>query len=164
MWRKGNPLALLMGMQIDTANMEIALKTRNKTSIWPSNPTTGHIPWGNHNWSQRPLEHYLQQLGHGSNLDVINMQGVKLSSDWLEAMFQESQWSAFWFQPIWSPGAFAQHEVTILHQVGALVPMKLRDVDQIVCTSPKEEPRPGPIAVLSFPFLSLLKYSWYTVW
>ena len=48
--------------------------------------------------------------------------------------------------------------------VGALVPIEFRDVDQIVCTSPKEEPRPGPIAVLSFPFLSLLKYSWYTVW
>ena len=37
--------------------------------------------------------------------------------------------------------------------VGALVPIEFRDVDQIVCTSPKEEPRPGPIAVLSFSFL-----------
>ena len=27
-------------------------KTRNKTTIWPSNPTTGHIPWGNHNWKR----------------------------------------------------------------------------------------------------------------
>ena len=24
------------------------LKARNKTSIWPSNPTFGHIPWENH--------------------------------------------------------------------------------------------------------------------
>ena len=24
-------------------------KTGNKTTIWPSNPTTGHIPWENHN-------------------------------------------------------------------------------------------------------------------
>ena len=29
--------------------MEIPLKTWNKTTIWPSNPTTGHIPWENHN-------------------------------------------------------------------------------------------------------------------
>ena len=36
-WRKGNTLALLAGMQIDIAtmgiNMEISLKTRNKTTI-----------------------------------------------------------------------------------------------------------------------------------
>ena len=25
-------------------------KTRNKTTIWPSNPTPRHIPWGNQNW------------------------------------------------------------------------------------------------------------------
>ena len=30
--------------------MEIPLKTRNKTTIWPSNPTPRHIPWGNQNW------------------------------------------------------------------------------------------------------------------
>ena len=40
MWRKGNPLALLVGMQIDTATMKdsmevwsIPLKTRNKTTM-----------------------------------------------------------------------------------------------------------------------------------
>ena len=36
-WRKGNPLALLVGIYIDTAtmedSMEIPLKTRNKTTI-----------------------------------------------------------------------------------------------------------------------------------
>ena len=40
----------IVGMQTHTTtmenNMEIPLKTRNKTTIWPSNPTTGHIPWG----------------------------------------------------------------------------------------------------------------------
>ena len=29
-------------------SMEISLKTRNKSTIWPNNPTTGHIPWENH--------------------------------------------------------------------------------------------------------------------
>ena len=24
-------------------------KTKNRITIWPSNPTTGHIPWENHN-------------------------------------------------------------------------------------------------------------------
>ena len=45
--RKGNPLTLLVGMQTDTTtmenSMEIPLKTTNKTTIRPSNPTTGHI-------------------------------------------------------------------------------------------------------------------------
>ena len=29
-----------------------SLKTWNKTIIWPSSPTTGHIPSGNHNWKR----------------------------------------------------------------------------------------------------------------
>ena len=44
-WRKGNPLTLLVGMQTGTAIMEnsveIPLKTGNKTAIWSSNPTPG---------------------------------------------------------------------------------------------------------------------------
>ena len=47
-WRKGNPVALLVGRQIDIASMEnsmeIHLKTRNKITMSPSNPTTGHTP------------------------------------------------------------------------------------------------------------------------
>ena len=30
-------------------SMEISLKTRTKTTIWPSNPIIGHIPWESHN-------------------------------------------------------------------------------------------------------------------
>ena len=33
-------------------SMEIPLKTRNKTTIQPSNPTFGYVPWGNHNWKR----------------------------------------------------------------------------------------------------------------
>ena len=48
MWIKRSPPALLVGMYTDTAimenNMEIPLKTRNKSTIWPSNPTTGIHP------------------------------------------------------------------------------------------------------------------------
>ena len=29
-----------------------SLKTRNKTTIWPSNPTPRDIPWGNQNWKR----------------------------------------------------------------------------------------------------------------
>ena len=32
--------------------MEIPLKNSNKTTIWPSNPTPRHIPWGNQDWKR----------------------------------------------------------------------------------------------------------------
>ena len=56
-WRKGNPLTLLVGMQTSTATMEnsveIPLKTGNRTAIWPSNPTAGHTHQGNQNWKKQ---------------------------------------------------------------------------------------------------------------
>ena len=45
-WRRGNPLTLLVGMQTSTAGMEnsveISLKTGIRPAIWPSNPIPGH--------------------------------------------------------------------------------------------------------------------------
>ena len=45
-WKKGNPLTLLLGIQTGTAIMEntveIPLKTGNRTAIQPRNPTPGH--------------------------------------------------------------------------------------------------------------------------
>ena len=47
-WRKGNPLALLVGMQTGTANMEnsveIPFKTGNRTAIQPAIPLLGIHP------------------------------------------------------------------------------------------------------------------------
>ena len=47
-WRKGNPLILLVGMQTATTTMEnsreIPLKIRNKTTIQPNNPILGIYP------------------------------------------------------------------------------------------------------------------------
>ena len=52
-WRKGNPLKLLVGMQTSTATMEnsvgIPLKTGNRIAIRPSNPTAGHTHQGSQN-------------------------------------------------------------------------------------------------------------------
>ena len=49
-WRKGNPLSLLVGMQTSTATMEnsveIPLKTGNRTALLPSNPTARHTHRG----------------------------------------------------------------------------------------------------------------------
>ena len=53
-WRKGNPLTLLVGIQASTdtveTSVEIPLKTGKRTAIRPSNPTAGHTYWGNQNW------------------------------------------------------------------------------------------------------------------
>ena len=65
-WRKGIPLILFVGMQTDITtmenSMEIPLKTRNKTIIQPSNPTTGHIPWGNQNWKRHIYSMFIAAL------------------------------------------------------------------------------------------------------
>ena len=53
MWRKGNPLTLLVGMQTGIAAMEnsveIPQKNKNRTAIQSSNPTAGYTPRGNQN-------------------------------------------------------------------------------------------------------------------
>ena len=72
MWRKGKPLALLVGMQTDTVtmenSMEISLKTKNKTTIWSNNPTTEQTPrrqsLKNTHVSQCSLQYYSLQPGH----------------------------------------------------------------------------------------------------
>ena len=47
MWRKGNPSALLVGMQTGAAtmsnSMEFPQKTTNGTAFWPWNSTAGII-------------------------------------------------------------------------------------------------------------------------
>ena len=47
MWRKGNTLGLLVGMQADAAtvesSVEISQKIKNESAFSPSNPTSGNI-------------------------------------------------------------------------------------------------------------------------
>ena len=55
-WRKGNPLTLLVGMQTSTAtrvnSVKIPYKTGNRTAIQSSNPTAGHTHRGNQSWKR----------------------------------------------------------------------------------------------------------------
>ena len=37
-------------------------KTKNKTTIWPSNPTPRHIPWGNQNWKNTCIPLFIATL------------------------------------------------------------------------------------------------------
>ena len=50
MWRKGNPLALLVGMQTSAATLEnsteVPQKIKNRITLWPSNCTTRNLSKG----------------------------------------------------------------------------------------------------------------------
>ena len=65
-WRKVNPLILLVGMQTSVATMEnsveIPYKHGNRTAIWPSNPTAGHIHQGNQNWKSHMSPMFIAAL------------------------------------------------------------------------------------------------------
>ena len=52
MWKKGNPLALLVGCKLIQPLWRTVWRFPKKLKIkplWPSNPTAGHIPWEKHN-------------------------------------------------------------------------------------------------------------------
>ena len=81
-WRKGNPLTLLVGMQTGTAtmenSMEILLKKKKKVEIEllydPAIPcwayTSRIVELNETHVFRCSLQHCVQYLGHGSNLDV----------------------------------------------------------------------------------------------
>ena len=61
MWRKGNPFALLVGMQTGAVtvenSMEIPQKIKNGSAFWPSNPTPGNIMEGTENTNLKKRKH-----------------------------------------------------------------------------------------------------------
>ena len=65
--KKGNTLTLLVGMYIGATTMENRMetpqKTKNRTTIRSSDPTTGHLSRGNHD-----VKRYMYPNVHGSTL------------------------------------------------------------------------------------------------
>ena len=61
MWRKGNPSALLVGMQPDAAtvenSMEILQKNLNGSAFQPSDPSSGNISKGTQNTNSKEHKH-----------------------------------------------------------------------------------------------------------
>ena len=61
MWRKGNPSAPLVGMQIGAAtvesSMEISRKLKNGSAFWPIDPTSGNLLEGTQNTNLKEHEH-----------------------------------------------------------------------------------------------------------
>ena len=66
-WRKGNPLTLLVGMSTGAAtmenSMEVPQKTKTRVAIGSSNPTPGHISRQNYN-----LKRYMHPYVHSSTM------------------------------------------------------------------------------------------------
>ena len=52
-WSKGTPPTLLVGIYIGTTtvedSMKVSLKIKDRTTIYLSNPTPGHLSGENHN-------------------------------------------------------------------------------------------------------------------
>ena len=65
-WKKGNPLCIAGGSVNWYSHYGRqygdSLKTRNKTTIWPSNPTTGHILRENHNSKRHMYPNAIETL------------------------------------------------------------------------------------------------------
>ena len=61
MWRKANPFALLVGMQIGAAtmenSMEIPQKIQNGSAFRPSSATSGNITEGTQNTNLKQQKH-----------------------------------------------------------------------------------------------------------
>ena len=78
MWRKGNPLALLVGMQIGAAtvesSMKIPQKIKNGTAQWPSNSTSGNISEETQNTN---LKRYMHPCVHCGI--IFNSQDAEVS-------------------------------------------------------------------------------------
>ena len=61
LWRKGNPSALLVGVQTGAAtaesSIEVPQKIKNGSAFRPSNPTSRNIPEGSQNTNLKEHKH-----------------------------------------------------------------------------------------------------------
>ena len=88
MWRKENPLALLVGMQTSVAtlenSMEVLQKVKNRTVLWSSNCTTRYLP--------KVYKVQIQRVMYPNIYSsIINnkqmMERVQMSINWLVKMW-----------------------------------------------------------------------------
>ena len=94
MWRKGNPFALLLGMQTGAAtvesSMEIPQKIKNGSAFWPSNPTSRTISEGTQITNSK--EHKLPYV-HCSV--IYNCQGKKAAQVPISRWVDQQLWDIY---------------------------------------------------------------------
>ena len=84
MWRKGNPLALLVQMQTGAAtlrnSMEVPQKVKSRTVLWPSNCTPRHLLKG---YKSTDLKGPVHSDGYGSAIsNSQTMERAQMSINW----------------------------------------------------------------------------------
>ena len=84
MQRKGNPSALLVGMQTDRATLansvEVPQKMKNRTTLWPSKCTTRYLPKGYKNGDLKRHMHCNVYSSIINNRHI--MEKAQMSTDW----------------------------------------------------------------------------------
>ena len=80
MWRKGHPLALLVGMLTSTTtlenSMEFPQKVKNRTTLQSSNGTTMYLPKGYKNTDSKGYMHpdvYRSSINNSQNVERAQM-------------------------------------------------------------------------------------------
>ena len=61
------------------------LKTSNKTTIWPRNPTPRPVPWGNQNWKR-----HMYPVVHCSTITIgrtWKQPGCPLTNEWIKKLW-----------------------------------------------------------------------------
>ena len=93
MWRKGNPLAMLVGMQAGTAtvgnSVEVPQEVKNGATLQPSNCTTGYLP---QRYRSSKTTWHLHPNVHSSNVHSSQtVQGTTtqcpLRDEWIKKMW-----------------------------------------------------------------------------
>jgi len=90
LWRKGNPLTLLVGMQVGTATLENSVKVpqklKNRATLWPSNCTTGYLPQ-RHRCSEK--KGHMHPNVHSSNVRIAK---AWKEPRWMDRLHSSNRW------------------------------------------------------------------------
>ena len=80
MWRKGNPNALLVGVQTGAATVEnsreFPQKIKNGTALWPSDPTPGNLSKETQNTNSKEYMHpyvHCNVIYNSQDLEVVQV-------------------------------------------------------------------------------------------
>ena len=84
MWRKGNHLALLVGMQTGAATVESSMETpqkiKNGSAFWPRDLTFGNVSEGTQNTNLKEHKHLHAYVHCSVIYNCQNMEAAKCPS------------------------------------------------------------------------------------
>ena len=89
MWRKGSPLARLVGMWTGAATLEncveVPQRVKNRSALWPSNCTVGDLP---QRYRCNETPGHLHPDVYSSNVhNSQTVEGASVSIEWIKKMW-----------------------------------------------------------------------------